>query len=517
MKKALFAAVIAAAAFAQSPVFDAADVHPSASGANLYMSGGTLARERYVVHSASLLDLIRTAYGIDDRSMTGDDDNRRIVGGPSWLALDRFEVIAKAPAGTPPETLKLMLRTLLAQRFQLVVHPDTRPLPGFELVTGKGRPKMKEADTSAPAGCKSQPGSPPFFQYACRNVTMDAFAAQLRRMSYALNNPVADHTGLTGAWDFDLRWGGQEISIFDAIDQQIGLKLEPARLDRPVIVVDSVNRKPSANAPDIAAHLPLPPPARFEVAEIKPSAPGANPRRRNQPGGRIDWQSQTLRVLIRTAWNIGNDDLLAGAPKFIDSARFDITARASVSADGPASPPTDFEDIRVMLKNLLIDRFKLSAHMEDRPVNAYKLTAGKPKLQKADAAGRTECKEGPGADGKDPRVASPWLARLVSCQNVTMAQFAEQIPYFAGVEVNAPVADATRIKGSFDLTLSFSPPGLVQAANQQAAAGAPASDPSGVLSLSDALARQLGLKLETDKRALPVLVIDHIEENPAGD
>jgi uncharacterized protein (TIGR03435 family) len=213
-------------------------------------------------------------------------------------------------------------------------------------------------------------------------------------------------------------------------------------------------------------------------------------------------------MLINLAWNINNDEMLVG-PKYLDSTRFDVIAKA------PTGAAMDFDDARLMLRALLAERFKLVTHTEDRPVTAYKLVAAKPKLQKADPSNRAGCKEGPGADGKDPRVASPWLARLVSCQNMTMAQFAEQISFWAGGYVNTPAVDATGIDGEFDFTLSFSPSGLLQSAAQPAAgASATASDPNGMLSFSDALGKQLGLKLDTEKRPMPVLVIDHVEEKP---
>src|SRR5581483_1330777 len=425
---------------------------------------------------------------------------------------DRFDVIAKAAPATPRETANLMLQSLLKDRFKLVVHPDMRPLPGFVLSMGKGKPKLKESDGTGQSGCQSQPHDADLFgAYSCRNMTMEAFAQGLRGMSFSLNRAVVDSTGLKGAWNFDLKWGGVQ-TIFDAIDKQLGLKLEPQKIPMPVIVVDSVNRKPTDNPPGVSTALPPPPPAEFEVADIKLSAPDANSRSRLQPGGRLDIQGFTLRMLINLAWNINNQEMVAGGPRYLDSTRFDVMAKAS---SGAGVPPIDFEDARLMLRSLLAQRFKLVTHLEQRPVTVYKLVAAKPKLQKADPANRAGCKEGPGPDGKDPRIAAPWLARLFSCQNVTLAYFAEQLPSWAGGYINTAVFDATGIDGEFDVTLNFSPAGLIPAATQSAqAAGGAASDPTNALSLFDALDRQLGLKLETEKRPLPVLVIDRVEEKP---
>jgi uncharacterized protein (TIGR03435 family) len=90
---------------------------------------------------------------------------------------------------------------------------------------------------------------------------------------------------------------------------------------------------------------------------------------------------------------------------------------------------------------------------------------------------------------------------------MTMAQFAEQLPMFAGGYVRTAVLDSTGLEGAFDFTMSFSGIGLVRA--QQGA-----QDPNGALSLPDAVNKQLGLKLELQKRMMPVLVIDRLEEKP---
>ena len=99
-----------------------------------------------------------------------------------------------------------------------------------------------------------------------------------------------------------------------------------------------------------------------------------------------------------------------------------------------------------------------------------------------------------------------------------MAQFAEQLQYLAGGYLDYPVADSTRLEGQYDFTLNFSPAGLIQSAKRSANTNTPdgaTSDPSNLLSLEDALGRQLGLKIEPDRRPLPVLVIDHVDEKPS--
>jgi uncharacterized protein (TIGR03435 family) len=493
------------------------------------MTGGVLRGGRYDIRNATMLDLVRTAYSMDDDS--------KVQGGPSWLELDRFDVIAKAPPSATQDSVKLMLQSLLADRFKLVVHTGSKPLQVFVLSLGKGKPKLKESDGTGAPGCQPPPNQPPpepgVIRKAvvqCHNMTMEKFAPQLRGMAgaYLGANPIVNQTGLEGSWDFDLTWtakallpaaGADGISIFDAVDKQLGLKVELQKVATPVIVVDSVNQKPSPNPPGVSTNLPPPAPSEFEVADIKPSKPDAPTMGRLQPGGRLDLQSFPMKQLISLAWDINDPDvLLADAPKWMDSAKFDVVAKASTSTNGPAdAPQIDIDDLRVMLRALLIDRFKMKVHTEDRPVPAYVLTAVKPKLQKADPTNRTGCHEGPGADGKDPRIANPILSRLITCQNMTMAQLSEQLQYQAGGYVHTPVLDSTGLTDAYDFTLSFSTIGALQnglPGQQAPAGGANASDPNGGISLPDAVSKQLGLKMELQKRPIPVLVIDHVEEKP---
>jgi uncharacterized protein (TIGR03435 family) len=535
---ALLAGLVLAQTDAPPPTFEIADVHPSAPNQDPYMRGVGLRGDHYELRNATMLDLIARAYGVEDE---------KVLGGPNWLELDRFDVIAKTPRDATPDTAKLMLQALLADRFKLVVHMDTKPVPGFVLTLGKGKPKMKESDGSGNTGCEGVPQTPapatvPYAMVTCRNVTMEMFAQELHRMAGAyIDNSVVDSTGLKGSWDFDIKWtarallgraGADGITIFDAVDKELGLKLEAQKVPASVMVVDSADEKPKPNPPEVAKLVPSSVPTEFEVAEIKPSQPDARQMGRIQ-NGRLELQAFSLKQLIRLAWDINADDMIANEPKWLDSGHFNLIAKVSTS--GPVQQ-VDFDELRVMVRALLADRFQLKTHLEDRPVTAYTLMADKPKLTKADPANRTGCKEGApaAAKGKDPRDANPMLARLVTCQNMSMAQFAQQLQGIAPGYIHNTVIDATGIEGSFDFTLSFSPIGLFQSAGARAGDGGPtpatgggqqsggaqqagtpaASDPSGAVSLFEAVKKQLGLKLDMQKRTLPVLVIDHAEEKP---
>jgi uncharacterized protein (TIGR03435 family) len=528
-------ALLSAAVFGQSAdppksTFDVADVHvrPHSSNATPNMTGGVLRGGRYDLRNATMLNLIAIAY-----DMGGDT----VVGGPNWLDRDRYDIIAKAPTSTSQATVKVMLQALLADRFKLALHKDTKPLPGFALTVGSGKPKMKEA-SGGTGTCESLPnqGSGPTLLagVGCHSITMEAFAHELRNMAGGYTNgaPIVDSTGLTGTWDFELRWsprvllaqaGGDGVSFFNAVDQQLGLKLTPQQVPTAVLVVDSVNQKPTDNPSGVAQNIPAPPPAEFDVADIKLSPSDATPNGRLQPGGRIDFQGITMKQMIQLAWDINDDELMAGGPKWLDSTKYSMVARSTTAVTGSGNNMAiDIDDLRLMLQALLKQRFKLMTHMEDRPVSAYALLADKPKLQRADPANRTRFLNGPAPGAKDPRDTSPILNRFVTCQNMTMAQFAEDLPRIAGGYIKEPVVDATGLEGAWDFTLSFSGINVIQGragrggdAGGAASAAPSAADPTGGLSLFDAVSKQLGLKLELRKRPMPVLVIDSVQEKPS--
>src|SRR5262249_20854217 len=149
-----------------------------------------------------------------------------------------------------------------------------------------------------------------------------------------IDHPVVDLTGLKGSFEFELKWTGRGqlaaagrdgISMFDAVDKQLGLKLELQTLASPAIVVDTVNQKPTDNPLDTLKNLPTVP-TEVEVADIKPSMPGATQRGNLQPNGRIDLQAFPLKQLMLLAWDTA-DEMIVG-PKWMETERFDIVAKA---------------------------------------------------------------------------------------------------------------------------------------------------------------------------------------------
>jgi uncharacterized protein (TIGR03435 family) len=545
----LLAAALPAWCQTEAPAkFEAADIHPSAKSTMAFPRTSPVRNGRYEVKTATIVDLIRMAYGFD---------NDKILGGPSWLELDRFDVTGKVPPETTADSQKLMLQALLEDRFHLKIRKDTKPLPSYVLTAGK-KPSLKEATGSEEVtGCKVQtasgapqeggirlftstnggptttinlgPGAT--LTYNCRNMTMASFAAGLRGMMGANlgSNPVLDETGIKGNWNFDLKYSMQmimpmggdsadRIPLAAAIEKQLGLKLEERQIPTPVLVVESVDRAPTPNPPGTAEALPrLPAPTAFEVASIKATPNTGGPmammsRMQMQPGGRLVIEGMNLRFIINRAFNTNNNDAIVGVPAFANTDRYEILAK--VPGDTAVPGQMDMDAMAPLLLNLLQERFGLKYHTEEREVSTYALVAAKPKMKKADPESRTYCKT------PNPPAGAPPGSRFFTCQNATMAYFAEKLQGMAP-DLSWPVADATGLEGGWDLNLTFSmrfPAMMVGAPRPVEGAGGAAmptaSDPVGGLTIFEAIEKQLGLKLEKQKRSMPVIVIDHLEPKP---
>lgn len=168
----------------------------------------------------------------------------QIAGGPGWLDSERFDITATIPAGARREVPK-MLQTLAAERFGLSLHRETRELPVYVLQVGKNGSKLKPAK-SATGISRDTDGT---HSHLTAETTMAAFVDSL---SQRLDRPVLDETGLTGAFEITLDWasdsGGDPVgpSIFTAVQEQLGLKLESRRSGVEILVIDHAD-KPSEN------------------------------------------------------------------------------------------------------------------------------------------------------------------------------------------------------------------------------------------------------------------------------
>jgi uncharacterized protein (TIGR03435 family) len=509
--------------------FIAADVHASPHRRFAFMMGPVVRGDRYLLRGAPMRDLVGLAWNVNPGFVRG---------GPIWLESDRFDIYAKTPPGTTRDTARPMLRHLLEDRFHLVAHETSETFPARVLIVSKEGVRMKQGAGTDDAGCRFKAPPDPSqgpgntMTISCHNVAMADFVQSLHNFTYDYwPGPINDATGLKGTWSFDLTWsnrsqlakaGAEGINVEDAVQRQLGLKFDMQPQPRTVITVDHVDETPTPNAPDLAKILPPLPPLQVDVATVKPAKPD---ERMNLMfnGTQLAVQGSTLKLMIYWAWdlNMADDQVLVGAPKWLDSDRFDIVAKMATDNDNIAQQiPRDIDEIRKVLRDLLIDRFEIKTHTEDRLIGAFTLVATNPKLKRADPTSHVRCGSTPNSGDKDPRLADPALDQLVVCQNMTMAQIAEKFQDLDPGYINSDVKDATGIKGSWDFTLAYSSSWVTGAgggglfpAPQPPATG---SDPNGAISFFDAVNKQLGLKLEKTKRPLPVLVIDHVDEQPTA-
>jgi uncharacterized protein (TIGR03435 family) len=500
------AALLSGAVFGQT--FEFADIHPSAPTSQPYLQAGFI-HGRYEVRNATMVDLIDLAYEVQSGS---------VYGGPNWVALDRFDIIAKAPPNSTYADRLPMLKALLAERFKLVVHDDQQPLDVFTLTMAKRNPNLKEAEGDNQGEGVCQPPKPapagPYTVLDCRHMSMDSFARQFRQYAQVAHR-IVDVTGLKGTYDFTIKWSarapgnGDDSSAYipfpEAAEKQLGLKLTAEKRPSPVIAIDSANRTPTPNDADVLAKLPQAP-TEFEVAEIKPSGPDQQMRGGVRPGGRLDLQGYSLMRMIEFAWET-EAFMVMGAPKWVETEGYDVMAKAATGAD-----PPPISALRAMLRALLVERFKLVVHNEEQPLPVWTVTVGKKgvKLNEADPAERIACFTGPGQTG----TGSATLPAIVyTCQNTTMAQFAENMHRVAGGYVDRPAVDMTGLKGAYDFVLTWTPKGAVGGSGPAAGDAAP----TGGITFFEAV-EKLGLHLESgQKHPMQVLVVDRAEKVTAAD
>jgi uncharacterized protein (TIGR03435 family) len=224
-----------AAAFAQS--FEIASVKPNKSGSNSSHTSTT--DHGITAENVSLRQLIERAYDVASYSLSG----------PAWLGDDKFDISAKQPTGAPRAQMRSMLQTLLTERFGLAVHRESRSISGYALLAGKKPPTLHEKPADAGSNTNTGRG-----RLTGTDLSMTDLAGLLARQ---LDQPVQDQTGLRGVFDVSLEWtpdqsqpdpAGRSLpSIFTAVQEQLGLKLEPRKVPVDVLVVDHAERTPTEN------------------------------------------------------------------------------------------------------------------------------------------------------------------------------------------------------------------------------------------------------------------------------
>jgi uncharacterized protein (TIGR03435 family) len=172
------------------------------------------------------------------------------ISGPDWIKIDeRYEVIAKAAGPVPESQVRQMLQTLLVERFQMKLHRETRELPVYLLLPGKGEPKVKEVAADAQPSFGKGPGA----NFLAQPISRFTFM-----LSRRMDRPVLDRTGLKGRYDFTidlsgLGFNGREPevpggpSIFTTVQRDLNLRLEARKEPIEILVIDSANKIPTEN------------------------------------------------------------------------------------------------------------------------------------------------------------------------------------------------------------------------------------------------------------------------------
>lgn len=245
MKSTLLFVVLTAAAAAQNgtPAFEVASVRENRTGDGSSNSA-RVAGNRYTATNVTLVQLLRAAYGVQEF---------QIAGQPRWAEVDRFDIDARIEQGARLTDWPLMLQALLAERFKLAFHREERTASVYALVVAKGGPKLTAADKSrcpAANGCGFD-ATPT--QIVGTSVAMPQLAIRLSR---SIGTIVIDRTGLPGLFDLTLEWPADDRfvgrgasanpAIFTAIQEQLGLRLEPSKAPVETLVIDRAER-PTGN------------------------------------------------------------------------------------------------------------------------------------------------------------------------------------------------------------------------------------------------------------------------------
>ena len=245
----MLAAVIVS--YAQAPAFEVASVKPNTAGGRMSVQ---FSSDRFTAFDIGVGPLVLLAYNLNLRQISGLDHTFD----------GRFDIVAKAEHRVSSAEMRQMLQSLLADRFKLQIHWETREAPVYSLTVAKGGPKLRRSDTpeadiprvrtpDSAIGAETASG----IRYT--HESMADFAWALSLISRIGDRQVIDNTGIEGHYDFTLTFDANPVppagtdapprlgpDIFSAVREQLGLKLEPARASVQFLVIDHVER-PSAN------------------------------------------------------------------------------------------------------------------------------------------------------------------------------------------------------------------------------------------------------------------------------
>jgi uncharacterized protein (TIGR03435 family) len=264
--RSLLVLVALAVDHAQPPKFDVVSIKlsPPGAGSTVSSGGGPGTRRPgvWTFQRMELHNIVWIAFNLRSQQLVA----------PEWMHEPRFDITVKIPEGVSPEQFYLRFQDMLAERFGLKVHRESKEVQGYELTVAKNGPKFKPSTSEPPAGPPPAPQPPTLgadgfpvvsprmtgvniMRNRARGQWLRARIERLvRNVDSAVGKPVVDATGLNGIYDLSLYWvvdpmqpdaGGP--TLFGALQDQLGLKLEAKKVMLPVVVVDHAERVPTEN------------------------------------------------------------------------------------------------------------------------------------------------------------------------------------------------------------------------------------------------------------------------------
>jgi uncharacterized protein (TIGR03435 family) len=236
MKLSAAILLLAAVALAQ-PAFEIASIKLNTSGDR--SSFTRRGEDSLALQNWPLRDIVLKAYDLKDYALTA----------PDWMASRNFDVNAKASGRVTEGELRQMLQSLLKDRCQMKVHSESKEIRAYELLSAKDGSKLKPAGDHDVCGVDVS-RFPDKTRIACRHCTLDRLANILAEQ---VNLAVVDRSGIAEEYTFTLEWspnqnaGDAGPSIFTALSEQLGMRLESRRVSASILVVDSISQSPSEN------------------------------------------------------------------------------------------------------------------------------------------------------------------------------------------------------------------------------------------------------------------------------
>jgi uncharacterized protein (TIGR03435 family) len=245
LRNTLALLLIATAAVGQQPAFDVASIRVAQREQGMQLEPVHFSPDSLTIRGATLKTAIAWAYHVMEYQ----------VQGPNWLGFDHYDIVAKAAAPGTEDELRLMLQTLLAERFKVALHHETKVFQAYLLTVGKNGPKFQESESEGASSVEARKESMSVV------VSRTPLSQLTDILSKVLQTPVVDMTGLTGRYDITLNLakylqdlqpaGGGPPDVvgvlLSGVQEELGLKLEAKKTPLDLLIIDTAEKIPAEN------------------------------------------------------------------------------------------------------------------------------------------------------------------------------------------------------------------------------------------------------------------------------